>query len=322
MKTHWILAATAATAALLTACAPGGVRLGAATQEKAAPAADPEYERSRCCELEDPTFHHFKALSPDRVAERFRFRVETEPGILVAGQESRIHLFIEERRATGGDLGTLPERRPNFLVLSDNLEELHHFHPEDLGNWKEAALFEGRFTLSVPFRLGGTHWLIVDFLDKGTIVTQALRLDVQGPAQEPVTWDFARTREGEGLRAGLATAPDTPQAGGLMNAMVTLTTDAGEPVADLERYGDALAHIALVPAGNAAAARHLHGGGQEHSHFRMQKIVPGYRGPKIYFNDTIRVLGRHRALVQFRSGPAVRTVSFDFETGSRPPETP
>ncbi len=311
----WLLIAVGAVAA----CAPA---TALRTARPVAPYPDGVYERSRCCELEDPTFHHLKTVSPERVAERFRFRVEPEPGPLIAGRESRLHLFIEERGVTGGELGTLPERRPNFLIVSENLEELHHFHPEDLGPWQEAALFEGRFTLPVAFRLGGPHWLIVDFLDKGTIVTASLRLEVQGPAQEPPRWEFAPTRRLPGLEASLTTAPETPRAGDLLNGIVALATDSGEPVLDLRRHGNALAHVALVPGGDAAATRHLHGGGQEHSHFRFQEIHPGYRGPKLYFNDSLRREGPHRALVQFRTGTGLHTVTFDFAVAGREPETP
>ncbi len=284
-------------------------------------AAGEEYEKSRCCELEDPTFHHLKALGPADVDLRYRLRVRSDPEALRAGVPAKIHLFIDGA-AAAGELGTLPERRPNFLVLSENLEELHHFHPEDLGNWKEAALFEGRFTLPVTFRLGGAHWLVVDFLDKGTVVSKALRLDVEGPAQEPLVWGLGAKRQAGGVRAAFDTAPASPRAGGLVNGIVSLADDDGVPVTDLERHGDALAHVVLVPRGDASLARHLHGGGEEHSHFRMQRIVPGYRGPKIYFNDTLRFEGKHRVLVRFRRGGAAQTLAFDFETGSREVGTP
>jgi hypothetical protein len=303
-------------------CAPGAGLRAEAPGGGGTPATE-EYEKSRCCELEDPTFHHLKAMSATEVDIRYRFRVGSEPDVLQAGRPAKIDVFIEGTGGgASGDLGTLPERRPNFLLLSGNLAEMHHFHPEDLGNWKEAALFEGRFTLPVTFRLGGTHWLIVDFLDKGVIVSKALRLEVEGPAQEPLVWDLTRTRRGEGMRAVFETVPAAPRAGSLMNGTVVLAQEDGRPVTDLERYGDALAHVVLVPRGDASLARHLHGGGQEHSHFRLQKIVPGYRGPKLYFNDSLRFEGKHRVLAQFRRAGEARTLAFDFETGAREAGTP
>ncbi len=303
-------------------CAPGA-GLRAEAPPGGGTAVTEEYEKSRCCELEDPTFHHLKAMSASEVDIRYRFRTRSDPAVLQAGLPAKIDVFIEGAAGAGaGELGTFPERRPNFLLLSENLAELHHFHPEDLGSWKEAALFEGRFTLPVTFRLGGPHWLVVDFLDKGVIVSKALRVEVEGPAQEPLAWDLSRTRRGGGIRAVFETVPATPRAGSLMNGTVVLSRDDGTPVTDLERYGDALAHVALVPRGDASLARHLHGGGQEHSHFRLQRIVPGYRGPKIYFNDGVRVEGRHRVLVQFRTGETPRTLAFDFETGAREAGTP
>lgn len=304
-------------------CAPGAGLRAEAPAGGGTPATE-EYEKSRCCELEDPTFHHLKAMSAEEVGIRYRFRTRSEPAVLRAGVPARIDVFIEGAAGSGaGELGTFPERRPNFLLLSENLGELHHFHPEDLGDrWKEGALFEGRFTLPVTFRLGGAHWLVVDFLDKGTIVSKAIRLDVEGPEQDPLVWDLGRVRSSRGLRAVLETVPASPRAGSLMNGTVLLSADGGTPVADLERFGDALAHVVLVPRGEASLARHLHGGGQEHSHFRLQKIVPGYRGPKLYFNDSLRLEGKHRVLVQFRRAEEIRTLAFDFETGAREAGTP
>lgn len=320
---RWTISASCVFGLLLgtLGCAPGAnVRTEAPAGGEAA--AGGEYEKSRCCELEDPTYHHLKTMRASEVDVRYRFRLRSEPATLQAGVRARIDVFIEGTGGASGDLGTFPERRPNFLLLSENLRELHHFHPEDLGSWKEGALFEGRFSLPVTFRQGGPHWLIVDFLDKGVIVSKAVRIEVEGPDQEPFAWGAPSSFRGEGLRAVFETVPSTPRAGSLMNGTVVLSGEDGTPVKDLEPYGDALAHVVLVPQGDASLARHLHGGGQEHSHFRLQKIVPGYRGPKIYFNDSLRVDGKHAVLVQFRRSSTVRTLAFEFETGAGEAGTP
>ena len=318
MKRLGLLAAALAGLGALSGCAsPVGGRLppaGAASQQAVA------YERSSCCELEDPSFHHLPLMSEARVAERYRFRVATEPSPAVAGIPLGVHVFIEGADEAG-ELGTHPERRPNFAVLSDNLGELHHFHPEDLGAWREAALFEGRFTLPLTFRQGGLHWIIVDFLEKATVVRTALPLEVSGPAQESTAWDLVPIRVLGDLELRFRGAPATPRAGSLFNGIVSLSM-GGAPVADLERHANALTHVILAMAGDASRARHLHGGGQEYSHFRFQEVIPGYRGPRIYFNDTLTAAGRHRVFFLIQRGGLPRTVSFDFDVGPPEPQTP
>lgn len=275
----------------------------------------------QCCAVETPSYHHLPTLSPRQAAERYRIEVTTEPSPPTAGAETRVTVRVAGP-GEGGGLGLSPfrERRPHFILVSENLEEFRHLHPEDLGEWKEQALFEGSFSFSHVFRQGGRHVLALDFADGGVAVHHAAELRVGGPAQGPYVPAPERRRTVAGVEAVLDLDPYEPRVVGLMNANVVLT-EGGRPVTDLQVFGGALAHLVIVSAG-AETVRHLHGGSDLFGHFQRQVGPPDYRGPKLYFSPAYGPAGPHRLFVLFRRGGVLHTVPFDADVLPRPPDLP
>ncbi|MFU8856066.1 MAG: hypothetical protein ACNA8S_03565, partial [Deferrisomatales bacterium] len=270
----------------------------------------------------DPAMHlHLPYMSPSRVARDYRFRVETEPSPPVAGAETLVHVYI--LTAGGQPVPTLQvhhERLAHFLVVSENLEELHHLHAEDFGLLDDHALHEGRFSFPVVFGSGGRYLLALDVVDGMMGIHKGIDLFVQGPPQGPTVWRMAPEREKHGLEVRLRTNPWRLEAGRLVHGTLELS-ERGAPVTDVRPYLGALAHLAVFRQG-ATASAHNHGGGPEMVPFIGQEAAANYGGPKIYFEHTFAQPGRYRVFAQFQRGETVYTVPFDVEVAPRQPDTP
>ncbi len=270
----------------------------------------------------DPSLHvHMPYLSPEKVDSLYRFRVETDPVRPVAGQETLVHVYI--LTGAGTPVPTLQvhhERLAHFLVVSENLEEFHHLHPEDFGLLTEEALRQGRFSFRVTFGTGGRYLLGVDAVDDMMGIHKDLELRVDGPAQGPTRWKMGRERQADDVEARLVTSPWQPEVGRLV--VGTLQLSAGEqPVTDLTPYLGALTHLAIFREG-ASGSAHNHGGGPEFAPFLRAQPMAGYSGPKIYFEHRFPETGRYRVFSQFQRGTTVYTVPFDVEVEALRAEAP
>lgn len=259
------------------------------------------------------------ALAPSEISQHYRIRIETDPARPVAGASARVTVWIAD--AQGRPVTTLQlhhERLVHFLVVSANLEEFHHLHAEDFGFLTDDAKRQGRFTFPVTFAHGGDYAVVLDFVDQGRTVHQGLRLKVDGPPQPATAWRLGRDRKADGLEVRLLTSPDAPEAGSEIEGVLVVSAGGG-PVADLEPYLGAPAHLAIFGEG-AATSAHLHGeagaGGHDHgSH--ASAASPGALGPKIAFGYTFPEPGRYRMFVQFARRGTVYTVPFDVDVSAR-----
>lgn len=264
---------------------------------------------------------HLPYLSPRAVDERYRFRIESEPPVLKAGQEARVTVTILD--AQGQPVNTLQvhhERLAHFLVVSENLEEFHHLHAEDAGLLTPEALKQGRFSFPLTVRWGGRYLLALDAVDGGTGLHKDFDLRVEGPPQPATKWDLKRTRTQGPLALRLGTNPFAVEAQGVTVGILEVGS-GGAPATDLVPYLGALAHLAMFREG-ASASAHNHAGGPEFAPFQGAKAIPGYAGPKLYFEHQFRQAGRYRIFAQLQRGATVYTVPFDVEVTPPAPEGP
>ncbi len=260
--------------------------------------------------------HAAEPLPEREVDRRYRFLVSATPSPPTAGRVTRLEVRILD--AAGRPVTTLQvhhERLVHFLIVSENLEEFHHLHPEDFDLLTEQARREARFVIPVTFGMGGRYVLAMDFVDRGKAVHKELDLTVRGPAQPPTRWDFSRVRRVDGMECRLHTMPDDVETRSRVECNVELR-EGGKAVTDLQPYLGVLTHLAIFREG-ASASAHVHGGGPEFAHQHFHEPTPGYRGPKLYFGHVFLRPGRYRIFAQFRRAGRVYTVPFDIEV--RPP---
>lgn len=251
--------------------------------------------------------HSLQDMSPWEVQRRYRFRLVSEPEQPVAGEKTRLTLYIAD--AAGNPLETLMvyhERLVHFLVVSRNLEEFQHLHSEDAGLLTEDAVRAGRFTIPVVFASGGEYRVVVDFADSGFAVSQSFSIRVSGPRQRRTRWNFSSSRTVEDLNVQMERYPFQIKERDIVNFVIELTSD-GSPVTDLKPYLGAIAHLAIFQEG-AARAVHTHG---EEGPPGTPMSMGGSLGSRIYFGHVFPTDSRYRIFTQFDRGGVVHTIPFD-----------
>jgi hypothetical protein len=204
---------------------------------------------------------------------------------------ARLRLAVKHP-ATGAIVRTFSivhERPLHLFVIGEGLEFFMHDHPVQQP--------DGVFMLDVRLPRPGPYMAIAEFLPEGATPQMFQQAFTTGeafarpamPALDlvPRTVDGVRVSvDASKLRAG-----DT-------KALTFRLEDAGTgtPIADLEPYLGASAHLLIVPVDLTEA---IHGHPSEN-----------VRGPEISFAPLLPRAGRYKAWVQFQRGGQVSTVAF------------
>ena len=182
--------------------------------------------------------------SPVAVEAKPAFRAElaTEPAAVKAGEPAT--LVINVKDAAGAPvrgLDIVHEKPMHLLVVSKDLAEFYHIHPEPQA--------DGSYRVTHTFPNGGDYKLYADFTPSGAPqVVERLSVKVAGGERAPVALveDTTGTKTVGGLRVVMR--PDKPLRAGeeLMLNFAVADAKTGRPAIDLEPYLGALAHFVII----------------------------------------------------------------------------
>jgi hypothetical protein len=160
-----------------------------------------------------------------------------------AGIPQMLSFFIlSERGLRLRHLETVHEKPIHLVIVSKDLNEFAHIHPE--------LQPDNSFAVAYTFPRGGEYWLFADFTRPGNAQTVArFRIQLEGDTgvSHPLTPDASFTKQAGSLRVTF-TRPVNLRTG----ADHTFHFDAvdiatGKPATDLEPYLGAWAHVLIVP---------------------------------------------------------------------------
>ncbi|MBG8554364.1 heavy metal-binding domain-containing protein [Hymenobacter guriensis] len=186
-------------------------------------------------------------------------------------------------------LATVHEQKVHLMILSHDLSEYYHLHPE--------LKPSGRYELPFTFKTGGTYLLYQDYQPEGgghQLGRQTLQ--VSGPTRPAVKYMKDQLRwEANSYAADLA-FDKTVRAGQPLTVSVTVSRN-GRPITDLDQYLGALGHMVILSE-DGADYLHVHPEDQAD------------KGPRIGFNTTFDKPGRYRIFLQFQHAGVVQTSDF------------
>jgi hypothetical protein len=201
------------------------------------------------------------------------------------------------------DFELVHEKLFHLLMVSRDLEEFYHEHPQQLA--------DGRYRLKFRFPKGGTYRMLCDFYPTGGLpqistktVTTAGYMPGMMESRPDLRVDLLPKR-GENLAVSLRTEPALPIAGKKSLLFFDLDTNAG-----LELFLGAWAHLLVVSSDTVDMI---------HSH---PAIADG--GRTIQFNVIFPRPGMYRMWVQVQRLGAINTVPFtiraaELEEAARAP---
>jgi hypothetical protein len=240
-------------------------------------------------------------VTPDAAGVRIEWA--GEPAAAQPGQPLKLSYRVVDR-ASGQALTDLPvshERPMHLIVVSKDLRQFQHVHPEPGA--------DGAYSVTVTLPAAGAYVLYDEFVRDDRTVLDRRELTVGGTAGNPAALRAdTGAKTSNGLTATLS-APRTIKAHEEAVFALKVTRD-GQAVTDLAPYLGAAAHVAIVSADTTDFA-HTHADAGQHGH--EAAALPAQFGPDLSFEYTFPRPGFYKVWVQFSQGGTVHTVDYVVE---------
>jgi hypothetical protein len=247
-------------------------------------------------------------------ASVFHAEFQTIPKIAKPGEPVQLIFAIKDFFGKSvRSLQIVHEKPMHLMVVSSDLSEFHHLHPE-LGPGNV-------FRVPHVFAHGGDYRLYADFTPIGAgNHIESFALTVQGAARAPVPLDASEKKTSDlgGIRMVLAADRSLRTGQDIGFSMALFDARTGAPIHNLQRYLGAWAHIAII-------SQDL----REFVHVHPIEEPPASAGVPALSPDTIRTVtgfrrpGLYKMWVQVQRENTVTAVPFVFRiTPGNGPATP
>lgn len=172
----------------------------------------------------------------------FRIDFKTEPASVAANAPANLIFTVKDRAGkTVNDLQIVHEKPMHLLVVSSDLAEFYHVHPEQSAN--------GSYRVTHNFPNGGDYRLYADFTPfESTQVVEQINVKVSG-AERPKTRlvaDTSLNKSVNGLRVELKPEGALRAKQDLMLNFKAFDHASGKPATDLQNYLGELAHFVII----------------------------------------------------------------------------
>ena len=172
----------------------------------------------------------------------FQMDLKSEPAEIKAGVATTLFLTIKDKQgAIVKDLETVHEKLVHLLIVSKDLAEFYHIHPEQQA--------DGSFKVMHTFPNGGDYRLYVDFTPQASSqVVEQVNVKVSGTerAAVPLVPDQTLEKTVDDLRVVMKPEGDIKAGNELMLNFQIFDAKSGKPVTDLQNYLGALAHFVII----------------------------------------------------------------------------
>jgi hypothetical protein len=203
---------------------------------------------------------------------------------------------VDDGGGGGGGGGTLTEfdalheRRLHLIVVSRNLVDFHHLHPD--------MDVSGRWTVDLPSLAPGSYRVFADFRPEGGgDLTLGTDVTVVGDVAAVAIPDPTNTFDVDGYTVTLA---GTPSVG---DTELSFTVELDGEVVTTEPYLGAAGHLVAIRVGDLA---YLH----VHPHETTSPDSSHTTSPQVAFTSEFPTAGTYRLFLDFSHDGVVRTAAF------------
>ncbi len=167
---------------------------------------------------------------------------KAEPAEIKAGGPTTLFFTIKDKQgAIVKDLETVHEKLVHLLIVSKDLAEFYHIHPEQQA--------DGSFKVMHTFPNGGDYRLYADFTPQASSqIVEQVNVKVSGTARAaiPLVPDQTLEKTVDDLRVVMKPEGDIKAGNELMLNFQVFDAKSGKPVTDLQNYLGALAHFVII----------------------------------------------------------------------------
>jgi hypothetical protein len=249
----------------------------------------------------------------------FTVELKTEPTELKAGEKTDLSFLVKN---SGGeivrDLQIVHEKPMHLLIVSDDLSEFYHEHPEPQA--------DGGYKVPFVFPNSGNYKLYADLTPPEAVqVVQDFTVNVAGTerAAKELNADAKFEKTVENLRVVMKPSGDFMSEEEMTLDFAVFDAATDQPVTDLENYLGEKAHFVVISrdlqefvhahpmsTDNAKHGAHSHGADAAHGH--AEKISSS-AASTVSAHLTFPKAATYRLWAQFKRGGRVITVPFTFD---------
>ncbi len=259
------------------------------------------------------------------VERAFKMDFKSEPGTIQAGTPATLSFTVKDQQ--GGvikDLQIVHEKPMHLLVVSKDLAEFYHIHPEQSA--------DGSYRVSHVFPNGGDYKLYADFTPKDAVqVVERIDVKVAGTERAKVALqpDASFEKSVEGLKVVMKPSAEIKAGQELTLDFQAFDASSGKPATDLQNYLGELAHFVIISEdmkdfvhahpmakgekmndmkmGDKKAENHPSDG---HEHSTMEGTVTKPSQSEVSAHTAFPRAGLYKLWAQFQRGGKVISVPF------------
>ncbi len=172
----------------------------------------------------------------------FTVDFRSEPGQIQAGTPVMLVLTVKDKQgAVVKDLSIVHEKPMHLLVVSKDLAEFYHIHPEQQA--------DGSYRVSHTFPNGGDYKLYADFTPKDAVqVVEQIDVKVAGEERAKVALvpDEKLEKTVDGLRVVMKPSQEIKAGQELTLDFQAFDANTNKPATDLQNYLGELAHFVII----------------------------------------------------------------------------
>ncbi|MDQ3129828.1 MAG: cupredoxin domain-containing protein [Acidobacteriota bacterium] len=183
-----------------------------------------------------------EANTTTNVERAFKIDFKTEPGTIQAGTPSTLSFTVKDKQGEViKDLQIVHEKPMHLLVVSRDLAEFYHIHPEPQA--------DGSYRVAHNFPNGGDYKLYADFTPKNAVqVVEEIDLKVAGTERAKVALqpDASFEKSVENLKVVMKPSAAIKAGQELTLDFQAFDASSGKPATDLQNYLGELAHFVII----------------------------------------------------------------------------
>jgi hypothetical protein len=238
----------------------------------------------------------------------FHIALTTIPGAVRAGRPALLKLqILDSASRPVTDLEIVHERLIHLLVVSQDLYEFYHIHPQLSRN--------GTFDVSHVFPYGGRYRLYADYTPRGSEgVIESMELNVQGPkrAARRLVLDGAQTKTVGPYRVTLSSNKPLVAGEDVQLDFKVMDAATEKAIHNLQPYLGAWAHLMIVSS-DLNQFIHAHP-----SDPRQTASKPGNPSPSVIQVETgFRQPGLYKVWIQVQRNSVVTAIPFVFQVSGQ-----
>ncbi|MEJ7848239.1 MAG: cupredoxin domain-containing protein [Pyrinomonadaceae bacterium] len=255
----------------------------------------------------------------------FRIDYRSEPDAVQAGTPTTLILTVKDKQgAVVKDLQIVHEKPMHLLIVSKDLAEFYHVHPEQSA--------DGSYKVTHTFASGGDYKMYADFTPKDAVqVVEQIDVKAAGPerAKVPLVPDTKLEKTIDGLKVVMKPSEEIKAGQELTLDFQAFDAASGKPANDLQNYLGELAHFVIISEdlkdfvhahpmakgesmdsmnmGEAKREEHKADG---HEHSRMEGTVTKPGASEVSAHTAFPRAGLYKLWAQFQRGGKVISVPF------------